>query len=74
MVRRRRHEFDIITPCDMGVARSRPQQGGELMTLLLSDTYDALIGAGANQTKAKAAALDRRLPWLEVMLDINLIT
>lgn len=44
------------------------------MTLLLSDTYEALIEAGASQTKAKAAALDRRLPWLEVMLDINLIT
>ena len=58
----------------MGVARSRPQRGGELMALLPSDAYDALIEAGASQTKAKAAALDRRLPWLEVMLDINIIT
>ena len=47
------------------------------MALMLSDTYDALIEAGASEAKAKAAAqevapLDRRLPRLEVMLGINL--
>ena len=47
------------------------------MALMLSDTYDALIEAGASETKAKAAAqevaaLDRRLLRLEVMLGINL--
>ena len=44
---------------------------------MLSDTYHALIEAGANETKAKAAAqevaaLDRRLLRLEVMLGINI--
>ena len=47
------------------------------MALILSDTYDALIEAGASETKAKAAAqevaaLDRRLLRLEVMLGINI--
>ncbi|MDE2927855.1 MAG: hypothetical protein OXT71_15780 [Acidobacteriota bacterium] len=47
------------------------------MALMLSDTYDALIEAGASETKAKAAAqevaaLDRRLLRLEVMLGINI--
>lgn len=47
------------------------------MALMLSDTYDALIDAGASESKAKAAAqeiaaLDRRLLRLEVMLGINL--
>ena len=47
------------------------------MALMLSDTYDALIEAGASESKAKAAAqevaaLDRRLLRLEVMLGINL--
>lgn len=47
------------------------------MALMLSDTYHALIEAGANETKAKAAAqevaaLDRRLLRLEVMLGINI--
>lgn len=47
------------------------------MALMLSDTSDALIEAGASETKAKAAAqevaaLDRRLLRLEVMLGINI--
>lgn len=47
------------------------------MALMLSDTYDALIEAGASESKAKAAAqevaaLDRRLLRLEVMLGINI--
>lgn len=47
------------------------------MALMLSDTYEALIEAGASEAKAKAAAqevaaLDRRLLRLEVMLGINL--
>ncbi len=47
------------------------------MALMLSDTYDALIEAGASETKAKAAAqevaaLDRRFLRLEVMLGINI--
>ena len=47
------------------------------MALMLSDTYDALIEAGASEAKAKAAAqevasLDRRLLRLEVMLGINI--
>ena len=44
---------------------------------MLSDTYEALIEAGASEVKAKAAAqevaaLDRRLLRLEVMLGTNL--
>ncbi|MCY3778137.1 MAG: hypothetical protein OXH11_19340 [Candidatus Aminicenantes bacterium] len=47
------------------------------MALMLSDTYDALIEAGASETKAKAAAqevaaLDRPLLRLEIMLGINI--
>lgn len=47
------------------------------MALMLSDTYDALIEAGASEARAKAAAqevaaLDRRLLRLEVMLGINI--
>ena len=47
------------------------------MALMLSDTYDALVEAGASEAKAKAAAqevaaLDRRLLRLEVMLGINI--
>lgn len=47
------------------------------MALMLSDTYDALIEAGASEAKAKAAAQevaahDRRLLRLEVMLGINI--
>ena len=47
------------------------------MALMLSDTYDALIEAGASEAKAKAAARevaapDRRLLRLEVMLGINI--
>ena len=44
---------------------------------MLSDTYDALIEAGASEAKAKAAAQevaypDRRLLRLQVMLGINI--
>ena len=47
------------------------------MGLMLSDTYDALIEAGASEAKAKAAAQevaypDRRLLRLQVMLGINI--
>ena len=47
------------------------------MALMPSDTCDALIEAGASDTKAQAAAqevaaLDRRLLRLEVMLGINI--
>ena len=47
------------------------------MALMLSDTYDALIEAGASESNAKAAAqevaaLDRQFLRLEVMLGINL--
>ncbi len=47
------------------------------MALMLSDTYDALVEAGASEAKAKAAAQevaaqDRRLLRLEVMLGINI--
>ena len=47
------------------------------MALMLSDTDDALVEAGASEAKAKAAAqevaaLDRRLLRLEVMLGINI--
>jgi hypothetical protein len=47
------------------------------MALMLSDTYDALIEAGATEAKAKATAQevaspDRRLLRLEVMLGINI--
>jgi len=47
------------------------------MALILSETYDALIEAGASETNAKAAAQevaahDRPLLRLEVMLGINI--
>jgi len=45
------------------------------MPVMLSDVYDALISAGAEETKAKAAAeeiahFDRRLNRIEVLLGI----
>ncbi len=45
------------------------------MPVMLSDTYEALISAGADEAKAKAAAeeiahFDRRLNRIEVLLGI----
>jgi len=47
----------------------------DLMPVMLSDTYEALISAGADEAKAKAAAeeiahFDRRLNRIEVLLGI----
>lgn len=47
------------------------------MALMRSDPYDALVEAGASESKAKAAAqevaaLDRRLLRQQVMLGINI--
>ncbi len=47
------------------------------MALMLSDTYEALIEAGASEAKARAAAqevaaLDQRLGRIESKLNLNL--
>ena len=66
--------FGTIPLLDMAAPRRKEKMS---MALMLSDTYDALIEAGASETKAKAAArevaaLDGRLLRLEVMLGINI--